>query len=145
MPRKVVIRRQNLNTAVAQLEAQVRADYKAFLKDHVEMLEELATWIEDDAREIVPVDKGKLRDSISVRVSKSARYPGIIASASAKSKRGFDYALIQEENENFSHVEPGQAHYLSQPFYSILSDYYYEWTGKQLEIPETPDREGSDE
>lgn len=145
MPRKVVIRRQNLNTAIAQLEAQVRADYKAIWKEHLEELEMAAEWIESDAKAISPVDKGKLRDSISVRVSKSARYPGIIASASAKSKRGFDYALIQEENENFSHVEPGQAHYLSQPFYQILDDFYYEWTGKHLEVPETPDREGSDE
>lgn len=145
MPRKVVIRRQNLNTAIVQLEAQVRADYRAIWKEHLEELEMAAEWIENDAKAISPVDKGKLRDSISVRVSESARYPGIIASASAKSKHGFDYALIQEENENFSHVEPGQAHYLSQPFYQILDDFYYEWTGKHLEVPETPDREGSDE
>ena len=145
MPRKVVIRRQNLNTAIFQLEAQVRAEYKSIWKEHVEDLQAAAEWIEDDAKAITPVDKGKLQDSVSVRVSKSARYPGIIASASAKSKRGFDYALIQEENENFSHVEPGQAHYLSQPFYNILDDFYYEWTGKHLQAPITPDREDSDE
>lgn len=143
MPRKVVIRRQNLNTAIAQLESQIRAEYKSIWKEHLEDLEVAAGWIQDDAQAIVPVDKGKLRDSIVVRVSKSPRYPGIIASASAKSKRGFDYALIQEENENFSHEEPGQAHYLSQPFYQILDDFYYEWTGKHLQAPMTPDREDS--
>ena len=26
-----------------------------------------------------------------------------------------------------------------------LDDFYYEWTGKHLQIPEVPDREGSDE
>ena len=145
MPRKVVIRRQNLNTAIAQLEAQVRAEYKNIWKEHIEDLEAAAEWIQEDAKAITPVDKGKLQESINVRVSKSARYPGIIASASAKSKRGFDYALIQEENENFSHEEPGQAHYLSQPMYHILDDFFYEWTGKHLEIPEIPDREGEDE
>ena len=145
MPKKVVIRRQNLHTAIAQLEAQVRAEYKTIWKEHLEDLEAAADWIQEDAQAIVPVDKGRLRDSINVRVSRSARYPGIIASASAKSNRGFDYALIQEENENFSHEEPGQAHYLSQPFYQILDDFYYEWTGKHLVIPEIPEREGSDE
>ena len=145
MPRKVVIRQQQLNTAIAQLEAQVRADYKAIWQEHLEELEMAAEWIENDAKAISPVDTGKLQDSISVHVSKSPRYPGIIASATAKSKRGFDYALIQEENEDFSHVEPEQAHYLSQPFYQILDDFYYEWTGRHLEVPEIPDREGLDE
>lgn len=145
MPRKVVIRRQNLNTAIAQLEAQVRAEYKDIYKEHIEDLEVAADWIQEDAKAIVPVDKGNLRESIFARVSKSARYPGLIVSASAKSKHGFDYALIQEENENFSHEEPGQAHYLSQPFYQVLDEFYYEWTGKHLEVPEVPDREDSDE
>ena len=141
MPRKVIIRREALNTAIAQLEAQVRADYKKIWKEHLDDLEVAATWIQDDAKAITPVDKSKLRDSVNVRVSKSPRYPGIIASASAKSKRGFDYALIQEENEDFSHEEPGQAHYLSQPLYRILDDFYYEWTGKHLQVPITPERE----
>lgn len=145
MPRKVVIRRQNLNTAIAQLEAQIKADYKSIWKDHIEDLEAAAEWIQEDAKAITPVRTGKLQESVSVRVSKSPKYPGIIASASAKSKRGFDYALIQEEREDFSHEEPGQAHYLSQPFYQILDDFYYEWTGKHLQVPVTPDREGSDE
>lgn len=135
MSRKVVIRRQNLNTAIAQLEAQIRADYKDIWKEHVEDLEVAADWIEEDAKAITPVDKGKLQESVRVRVSKSPRYPGIIASASAKSNRGFDYALIQEENEDFSHEEPGQAHYLSQPFYQVLDDFYYEITGKHLIAP----------
>lgn len=145
MARKVVIRRENLNTAISQLEAQVRADYKEIWKKHLEELEMAAEWIQNDAQAITPFLTGKLQDSISVRVSRSNRYPGIIASASAKSPGGFDYALIQEENEEFSHEDPGQAHYLSQPFYQILDDFFYEWTGRHLEVPETPDREGSDE
>lgn len=145
MPRKVVIRRTELLTAIAQLESQVRRDYKEIFKKHLEDLELAVQWIEDDAKYIAPVDKHKLQDSISVRISRSTRYPGIIASASAKSNKGFDYALIQEENENFSHEEPGQAHYLSQPFYQIIDDFYFEWTGRHLDIPEIPDREGSNE
>lgn len=140
MARKVVIRRQSLNTAIAQLEAQVRAEYKEIWKQHLDDLVVAAEWIQEDAKAIAPVLTGKLRESINVRVSKSHRYPGIIASASACSNRGFDYALIQEENENFSHEIPGQAHYLSQPFYNILDDFYYEWTGKHLETPEVPER-----
>ena len=145
MARKVIIRRQNLNTAIAQLEAQVRNEYKSIWKEHLEDLEVAADWIQDDAKAIAPYLSGKLQESISVRVSRSNRYPGLIASASAKSNRGFDYALIQEENEEFSHEDPGQAHYLSQPFYQILDDFYYEWTGKHLEIPRIPAREDLDE
>lgn len=145
MPRKVVIRRGELNTAIAQLEAQIRADYKSIWKQHIEDLTVAAEWIQEDAKAITPVDTGKLRDSINVRVSKSNRYPGIIASASAKSKRGYDYALIQEENENFSHEEPGQAHYLSQPFYQVLDEFFYEWTGRHLQLPVTPIRDADGE
>ena len=141
MPRKVVIRRESLNTAVSQLEAQVRADYKKIWKQHLEDLIVAADWIKDDAEFLAPLDTGALSESVSVRVSKSPRYPGIIASASAKSPEGFDYALIQEENEDFSH-EDGQAHYLSEPMYNVLDKFFFEWTGKHLKIPEIPDREG---
>ena len=127
-----------MNTAVAQLEEMVKADYKEIWKDHIEDLEAIAEWIVDDARALVPVDTGKLKASIKARVSKSPRYPGLIVSASAK-KRGFDYALIQEENEEFSHVE-GQAHYLSEPFFNLLDEFYFEITGKHLEVPEVPMR-----
>ena len=139
MAKRVVIRSRQLGTAVAQLEEMVKADYKEIWKDHVEDLEAIADWIVDDAKALVPVDTGKLRESIQARVSKSPRYPVLIFSASAK-KRGFDYALIQEENEEFSHVE-GQAHYLSEPFYKLLDEFYYELTGRHLEVPEVPDRE----
>ena len=136
MPRRVVIRSRDLSTAVAQLEQMVAADYKQIWKEHLDDLEALADWIVEDARALVPVDTGKLKSSIQARVSKSNRYPGIMVSASAKAKynRGFDYALIQEENEKFSH-EIGQAHYLSEPFYKLLDDFYYERTGRHLTKP----------
>lgn len=138
MPRRVIVRSRQLNTAVAQLEEMVKADYREIWKAHLEDLEAIADWIVDDAKALVPVDTGKLRNSIQARVSKSPRYPGLIVSASAK-KKGFDYALIQEENESFSH-EVGQAHYLLEPFYNLLDEFYFEITGKHLEVPEVPMR-----
>ena len=138
MPRRVIIRSRNLNTAVAQLEEMVKADYKEIWKEHVEDLQAIAEWIVDDSLELVPLDKGKLQASIQARVSKSPRYPGLIVSASAK-KKGFDYALIQEENEEFSHEDLRQAHYLSEPFYRLLDEFYYELTGKHLQEPENPE------
>lgn len=138
MPRRVIIRSRQLNTAVAQLEEMVRADYKEIWKTHLEDLETMADQIVEDAKALVPVDTGKLKASIQARVSKSPRYPGLIVSASAK-KKGFDYALIQEENEEFSHAI-GQAHYLSQPFYNALDNYYFRFTGRHLEKPEDPMR-----
>lgn len=138
MARRVIIRSRQLNTAVAQLEEMVRADYKEIWKRHISDLEVLAENIANDAKALVPVDTGKLQRSIQARVSKSPRYPGLIVSASAK-KKGFDYALIQEENEEFVHGV-GQAHYLSEPFYSILDEFYFKITGKHLEVPEAPMR-----
>lgn len=136
MPRRVLIRSRQLNTAVAQIEEMVAADYREIWKQHVEDLEAIADWIVEDARALVPVDTGKLKQSIKARVSKSNRYPGLIVSASAKAKykKSFDYALIQEENEHFSH-EVGQAHYLSEPFYNLVDQFYFEYTGKHLSIP----------
>lgn len=139
MARRVVIRSRQLHTAVAQLEEMVRADYKEIWKEHIDDLEAIAEWIVDDAQALVPLDTGKLQSSIQARVSKSPRYPGLIVQASAK-KKGFDYALIQEENEFFSHDVGRQAHYLSEPFYKLVDDFYYERTGKHLEVPEAPVR-----
>lgn len=140
MARRVTIRSRKLNTAVAQLEEMVKADYKTIWKEHIDDLEAIADWIVDDAMELVPLNKGKLQASIHARVSKSPRYPGLIVSASAK-KKGFDYALIQEENEEFSHEGVRQAHYLSEPFYNLLDQYYADITnGKHLSKPENPER-----
>lgn len=138
MARRVLIRSRQLNTSIAQLEKAIAADYKEIWKNHIEDLEAIADWIVDDARALVPVDTGKLKDSISARVSKSPRYPGLIVQASAKAvyNKSFDYALIQEENELFSH-DVGQAHYLSEPFYRLIDEFYYEYTGKHLPFPET--------
>lgn len=145
MPRKVVIRRSEFYTDVNKLEQIVKDFYKELLKEHLEDLEDVADTIERNAIEVVPIDKGKLKKSINVRVSKSYRYPGIIAQASAK-KRGFDYALIQEENEEFSHTAvdefgkdreyEGMAHYLGGPFASNL---YYLLEDLGVDYIEFPD------
>lgn len=128
MPRKVRIR---VGTAVEDLEALVKKDFKELWKNHLDELETMAEWIEADAKELVPVGKtGKLRDSITCRVSRSNRYPGLIASASARGKTSFDYALIQEENDEFAH-EIGQAHYLGDAFYSVL-EYFYGEHGRKI-------------
>lgn len=83
----------------------------------VKVLEEEALYIERRAKEIVPVDSGKLRDSINVRVSRSPRYPGLIATASAVNiKTGYNYALIQHENPDYHHDAPGQYHYIEEPY-----------------------------
>ena len=137
MARRVIIRSRKLSTAVAQVEEMVAADYKEIWKEHIEDLEAIADWVVQDARVLAPVDTGKLRDSIKAAVSKSPRYPGLMVSASAKAKykKSFDYALIQEENEDFSH-EVGQAHYLSEPFFNLVDEFYFEYTGKHLVAPE---------
>lgn len=134
--RKVVIRgKGGIETDVSTLEKMVREDYNRIWKEHIEDLENLAEEIKDSAVELVPLDTGALQDSIDVRVSKSRRYPGLIAHASA-TNAGYDYALIQEETEPFDgkyeHEEPRSAHYLGGSFALMLSYYYEDLTGEEL-------------
>ena len=128
MPRKVIIRRDNFNSAVHQIEAMVKEDWRDFFMQHEEDLEDLCDIIVTEAKRLVPVDTGKLQNSINARVSGSHRYPGLIVSASARAKynRGFDYALIQEQNEEFEH-EVGQAHYLRDAFLGAVGDFYEDY------------------
>lgn len=76
-------------------------------------LEPLASEITTAAKEITPVETGTLRDSVNVRVSRSPRYPGLIATASALNPRtGYNYAKIQHENPDYHHEAPTQYKYL---------------------------------
>ena len=100
MARRVIVRSRNLNTSIARLEQQINNGWKTIWKDHLDDLKDIATYIEEDAKDLVPVDTGKLKESIHVWVSGSNRWQYLIAQATAKNihRTGFDYALIQEEN-----------------------------------------------
>lgn len=137
MPRQVVLRSRNIGTDVAQIEEMLKADYKGFWKQHKDALQNIAEEVQVEAETLVPLETGKLQHSIDVHVSKSTRYPGIIAHATAKNKNrtGFDYALIQEENEDYVHTESGRmAHYMGGPFARAVSQWYYSTTGKTLQM-----------
>lgn len=143
MARRVIIRSRHLNTAVAQVEEMIKAQYNEVYKAHRDRLEEAAEQIEADAHYLVPKDTGKLDESIFVYVTKSKRYPGIIASAHALSQfkpgpggyKAYDYALIQEENEEYSHDSPEEsAHYLGGPFVVAIASLYRELTGKKITV-----------
>lgn len=139
MPRKVIIRRDNFNSAVHQIEAMVKEDWEDLFLEHKDDLEDLCDIIVTEAKRLVPVATGTLQNSIQARVSRSNRWPGLIVSASARSRnqRGFDYALIQEQNEEFSHVV-GQAHYLRDAFLGAIGDFYEDYG---LERPDESDFE----
>lgn len=64
----------------------------------------------------VPYDTGKLESSVKVTVARDKRRPGLNASASARSKGGYNYAGIQHENTEFQHPIKGEAHFISNPF-----------------------------
>ena len=130
-------------TAVKSAERMIREQYNTIWKNHIKELEEIAEYIEEDAHMLVPKDTGKLDDSILVYVTKSRRYPGIIAHAYANSGgkpgpngyAGFDYALIQETNEDYSHDDPMEsAHYLGGPFVIHIAALYRELTGEKLKV-----------
>ena len=81
----------------------------------VEELERSAQIIKANAIAQVPYKTGKLEHSIYVRVAKDKRRPGIVAGASARSSKGYNYAGIQHENEAYRHTQ-GKDHFISDPF-----------------------------
>lgn len=119
--------RLKINKAVGLKE--IKEDLREVLRDHhTQAREELnvaRNEIEAGATSLVPIKSGLLQSSIQVTVSKSSRYPGIIATASAKNfKTGYDYALIQEVNEEYKHDDGRQAHYLEQPFREAVDKFF---------------------
>ena len=121
--------RLKINRAVGLKE--IKDDLRQQLKEHhrrtSQELEDAADYIYSKAISLVPVDTGELQDSIQVDISLSPRYPGIIAIATAKNiYTGYDYALIQEVNEDYNHLHDGQAHYLEQPFREAVEKFYKE-------------------
>lgn len=121
--------RLKINRAVGLKE--IKDDLRQQLKEHHKRtnqeLEDAADYIYSKAISLVPVDTGELQDSIQVDISLSPRYPGIIAIATAKNiYTGYDYALIQEVNEDYNHPHGGQAHYLEQPFREAVEKFYKE-------------------
>lgn len=125
------MRRDRLKINRAEGLREIKEDLRQALKDHHKRLsgelEKAADYIYSGAFERVPVKTGELQDSIQVDVSYSPRYPGIIATATAKNvKTGYDYALIQEVNEEYKHVNGGQAHYLEEPFREAVEQFYEE-------------------
>ena len=121
--------RLKINRAVGLKE--IKDDLRQQLKEHhrrtSQELEDAADYIYSKAISLVPVDTGELQDSIQVDISLSPRYPGIIAIATAKNiYTGYDYALIQEVNEDYNHLHGGQAHYLEQPFREAVEKFYKE-------------------
>lgn len=64
----------------------------------------------------VPYETGRLERSVKVTVARDKRRPGLNASASARSKQGYNYAGIQHE-ESFHHAKQGaKDHFISDPF-----------------------------
>ena len=119
----------------------IKDDLRQMLREHrtlaLAQLDIVADQIYVEAYAKVPVSEetyaskhagivpGQLQDSIQVDVSRSPRYPGIVATAEALNVRtGYDYALIQEVNEAYHHSEGRQAHYLEEPFRKAVDEFY---------------------
>lgn len=121
--------RLKINQAIGLKE--IKEDLRQQLRDHHKRinqeLEDAADYIYSESTALVPVDTGELQDSIQVDISMSPRYPGIIATATARNiYTGYDYAFIQEVNEDYEHPNGGQAHYLEQPFREAVETFYEE-------------------
>ena len=131
--------RLKINRAIGLRE--IKEDLRQTLREHrtlaLKQLEPVADQMYYESISIVPVSEetyaskragivpGQLQDSIQVDVSRSTRYPGIVATAEAHNRRtGYDYALIQEVNEDYEHSEGRQAHYLEEPFRKAVAEFY---------------------
>lgn len=65
----------------------------------------------------VPYKTGALERSVKVTVARDKKRPGLNARASARSKKGYNYAGIQHEEESFHHPKEGaKDHFISDPF-----------------------------
>lgn len=81
-----------------------------------DILQEEAQTLYSEIIAEVPYDTGALEKSVKVSVSRDKKRPGLNASASARSKKGYNYAGIQHE-EVFEHSKSGaKDHYISDPF-----------------------------
>lgn len=81
-----------------------------------EILQEEVPVLTSEILAEIPYETGKLESSVRVSVARDKRRPGINASASAISDKGYNYAGIQHENEDFQHTKPGaKAHFISDP------------------------------
>lgn len=97
---------------------------KRQLQRFLRKLETVPTQIlQDEAQQLkaeiiaeTPYKTGKLEASVKVTVSRDKKRPGINASASAISLKGYNYAGIQHEREDYEHPIKGKAHYISDPF-----------------------------
>lgn len=123
------MRRDRLKIYKALGLQEIKNDLRQQLREHRTMalweMERVADDIYFDATAKVPVATGELQDSIQVDVSRSPRYPGIIVTAEAHNpKTDYDYALIQEVNDNYLHPNGGQAHYLEEPFRKAVDEFY---------------------
>lgn len=122
------IRRDRFRINWSEGLSELKDDLRQMLRERHTLggqaLEIAADDLYQNAIMLVPLHGGLLADSIDVSVSRSGRYPGIIATASAWNRKGtFDYALIQHENEDYEHLPGRQAHYLSEPFEEAVKQY----------------------
>ena len=131
--------RLKINRAIGLRE--IKQDLRQQLKDHhtlaLKEMDIIADEIYVEAYSKVPVsvstyatrkagiEPGQLQDSIQVDVSRSTRYPGIVATAEAHNiKTGYDYALMQEVREDYRHPNGGQAHFLEEPYRAAVKRFF---------------------
>lgn len=99
-------------------------DAKKQLQRFLRKLETIPTQIlQEEAQQLkaeiiaeTPYETGKLERSVKVAVAKDKKRPGINASASAKSPKGYDYSGAQHERTDYKHPIKGKDHFISDPF-----------------------------
>lgn len=98
---------------------QCRSDLQKFARQvdivQEQELDELSSEMLAEMQRRTPYESGKLESGVYCRRSNSAKTKGIVAGATAMNK-GYNYAVVQHENEEFEHPIKGEAHFVSEPF-----------------------------
>ena len=96
-----------------------KSDLQRFLRQvdtvQEQELDTLATEMLAEMQRRTPYESGKLESGVYCRRSRGKGTKGIVAGATAMNG-GYNYAVVQHENESFEHPVKGEAHFVSGPF-----------------------------
>lgn len=96
-----------------------KSDLQRFLRQvdtvQEQELDTLATEMLAEMQRRTPYESGKLEAGVYCRRSRGKNTKGIVAGATAMNS-GYNYAVVQHENESFEHPVKGEAHFVSGPF-----------------------------
>ena len=82
----------------------------------IEVLNEEASRMNEEAKMLVPLDTGQLQSSITTVVDRESKLKVSLRMSASAEHNGYDYAGIQHDNPWYEHAPGRQWHYIKEPF-----------------------------